>query len=157
MVQCSIWSILPNFLSYPPTLPWKPFCLCTWPLLSQPVNPPPPPPSSLLIPSPSSSLLAAPPGRLIDSVPGGGDHATFLIWLPVLQIKATSLHFPTPLSSSPQSLIPFSFVFNLISLFLFFFFLQFNLRCLKCIKTQFSNLSLSMSLSVFLYLIQLAV
>lgn len=31
---------------------------------------------------PKLSPLAAPPGRLIDSVPGGGDHATFLIWLP---------------------------------------------------------------------------
>lgn len=64
---------------------------------------PPPPPPSLLTPSPSPSLLAAPPGRLIDSVPGGGDHATFLIWLPLLQIKATSLHLSTPLSPSPQS------------------------------------------------------
>ncbi len=69
--------------------------------------PPPSPPPSLLTPSPS--LLAAPPGRLIDSVPGGGDHATFLIWLPLLQIKATSLHLSTPLFSSSQSPSVFPF------------------------------------------------
>lgn len=91
--------------------------------LASPVStshPPPPTPPSLVTPSPSPSLLAAPPGRLIDSVPGGGDHATFLIWLPLLQIKATSLHPSTPplsepsISINPSSSFLIFYVFHIV-------------------------------------------
>ena len=66
------------------------------------------------IPQPLA-LLAAPPGRLIDSVPGAGDHATFLIWLPLLQIKATSLHPSTP--PAPQALSIYVASFNVSFIF----------------------------------------
>lgn len=91
-----------------------------------------------LTPSPPNpSLLAAPLGRLIASVPGGGDHATFLIWLSLLQIKATSLHLSTP---SLQALglyqiVPLFFAI----LFYFFNFLQFKFCFLLCKRIQFKN------------------
>lgn len=111
----------PDVLPNPPTFPWKPSSQCPWPLLSPPVSPTPLPPPSLPTPSPNPRLLEAPPGRLIDSVPGGGDHATFLNWLPLLQIKAASLHSSTPLSISPCFLQ--LRLRNLHSIFdLFFFF-----------------------------------
>lgn len=125
--------VLPN----PPTFPWKPFFLRPWPLLSQPVSPTPLPPPSLPTPSPNPRLLEAPPGRLIDSVPGGGDHATFLNWLPLLQIKAPSLHPSAPLSISPCFLqLRLSNLQNIFFQFLFFPLILFFCGCLHDCQPQ---------------------
>ena len=102
------------------SLLYQPVCFHIHPTpLASPVSTSHPPspllPTFLLIPSPSPSPLAAPPGRLIDSVPGGGDHATFLIWLPLLPIKATSLHLRAPPLSKPSASIinsSSSFIFS---------------------------------------------